>query len=158
MNQALDTMYRALLSRIHREILKPAGFRKEGSNFRLYHDNGMCKIINFQRSMYHDQVQCRFAINIGLYFQKDVREPNLRFKEYECPVRQRATWFSSRYDSDHWWCIFEDGDMEKLYCEVKTILEEDVLPWLAQFESRQDIIRAGQKGLLQGMIWGNISF
>ena len=158
MDKTLDAMYRELLSRIHREILKPAGFKKEGGNFRLCHDTGLGKIVNFQRSMYNDQAECKFAINVGLYFQKDVRAPNLRFKEYDCPIRQRAACFSPRYGSDHWWCIFEDRDMESLYCEVRTILTEDVLPWMTRFESRQDVIRAGQNGLLKGMIWGDISF
>ena len=90
MNKKLDALYRELLSRVHREILKPAGFKKEGGNFRLIYPNGLSKIINFQRSMYNDDAECRFCINLGLYFQKDMQSPNLRFKEYECPVRQRA--------------------------------------------------------------------
>ena len=147
-----DKVYRELLSRIHREILKPAGFKKEGGNFRFYHVNGLCKIINFQRSMFNDGSECRFCINLGLYFQKD--PPNLRFKEYECPVRQRAAILA--YRNDYWWCIFEGRDMEKLFAEVHAILTTSTLPWMNQFESRQDVIRAGQKGQLRAMIWGNI--
>ena len=148
----LDKVYRELLSRIHREILKPAGFKKEGGNFRLFHENGLCKIINFQRSMYNDGAECRFCINLGLYFQKD--PPDLRFKEYECPVRQRAAILAC--GNDHWWSIFEGVDMEELFAEVQATLTTSTLPWLSQFESRRDVIRAGQKGLLRGMIWGNI--
>lgn len=152
----LDKAYREFLSRVHREILKPAGFKKEGGNFRLYHDNGLCKIINFQRSLYNDQAECRFAINLGLYIQKDPENPNLRFKEYECCVRYRAALLDPTYGRDHWWAIFEGRDMEKLFAEVQSTLSTSTLPWLNQFESRQDVIRAGQKGQLRGMIWGNI--
>ena len=76
----LDKVYRELLSRIHRELLKPEGFKKEGGNFRLFHENGRCKIVSFQRSMYNDRAECRFCINVGLYIQKDLQNPNLRFK------------------------------------------------------------------------------
>ena len=150
----LDKTYREFLSRVHREILKPAGFKKEGGNFRLFYDNGLCKILSFQRSMYNDRAECRFCINMGLYIQKDLQNPNLRFKEYDCSVRQRAAILA--YRNDYWWCIFEGRDMEKLYAEVQAMLTNSTLPWLAQFECRQDVIRAGQKGQLRGMIWGNI--
>ena len=136
----LDKTYRQLLSRVHREVLKPAGFKKEGGNFRLYHDNGLCKIINFQRSMYNDGEVCRFCINLGLYFQKD--PPDLRFKEYDCPVRQRAAIMACGYD--HWWNVFEGRDMEKVFDEVCSVLEGTALPWFDRYGSKEDVIWAIQ--------------
>ena len=152
----LDKVYREFLSRVHREILKPAGFKKEGGNFRICYDNGLCKIINFQRSMFNDQTECRFCINVGLYIQKDLEHPNLRFKPYDCCVEVRAAGMDPTYRTEHWWCIFEGRDMEKLFAEVQATLTTSTLPWLSQFESRRDVIRAGQKGLLKGMISKNI--
>ena len=152
----LDKTYREFLSRIHREVLRPAGFKKEGGNFRICYDNGLCKIINFQRSLYNDRAECRFAINLGLYIQKDLEKPNLRFKEYECCVRYRAAHLDPTYRRDHWWSIFEGRDMDKLFAEVQATLTSSTLPWMDQFECRQDVIRAGQKGQLRGMIWGDI--
>ena len=152
----LDKVYREFLSRVHREILKPAGFKKEGGNFRLFHENGLCKIINFQRSMYNDNEECRFCVNVGLYFQKDPQNPNFRFKEYECPVRQRAAILSPKYGTDYWWCLFEGRDMEKLFAELQTLLMQDIIPWLDQFESRRDVIRAGQAGKLKANIFGSL--
>ncbi len=156
-----EQRFKELLSRLHREILKPAGFKKEGGNFRLVHDNGLCKIINFQRSMFNYHAECRFCINVGLYIQPDPENPNLRFKEYECSVRNRVRHnleecMDPIYSTDQWWSIFEGQDMEKLYVEVKAILTTSTLPWLNQFENRQDVIRAGQKGMLKGMISKNI--
>ena len=152
----LDKVYREFLSRVHREILKPAGFRKEGGNFRICYDNGLCKIINFQRSMFNGDGECRFCINLGLYIQPDRENPNLKFKEYDCCVRQRAACMDPTYGRDHWWCIFEGRDMEKLFAEVQLILTGSTLPWMAQFECRQDVIRAGQKGLLKNFVCRNI--
>lgn len=148
----LDKTYREFLSRVHREILKPAGFKKEGGNFRLFHDNGLCKIINFQRSMFNGGGECRFCINVGLYIQSDPEHPDLKFKEYDCCVRQRAACMDLFYGRDHWWCIFEGRDMDKLFAEIQSTLTKSTLPWMDQFQSRQDVIRAGQKGLLRGFV------
>ena len=152
----LDKQYREFLSCIHREILKSAGFKKENTNFRMIRPNGTCKILNFQRSMWNDSTVCKFCINVGLYFPKEPEHPDLRFKEYECQVRQRAGFLSERYREDHWWCLPEDGDVEKLYAEVRQTLTEDVLPWLDRFDTRQDVIRAGQSGTLNAHIWGSL--
>ena len=32
------------------EILKPLGYKKDGLNFRLYQEDGLCKIINLQKT------------------------------------------------------------------------------------------------------------
>ena len=47
-------------------------------------------------------------------------------------------------------------DAEKMYAELKCLFEEDVLPWLDQFQTRRDVIRVGQTGALRGMIRGNV--
>ncbi|MBR2047853.1 MAG: DUF4304 domain-containing protein [Oscillospiraceae bacterium] len=151
-----DQRFKDLLSRLHTQVLKPAGFKKENSNFRIIQPNGTCKILNFQRSMWNDGTECKFCINVGLYFQKDPEHPNLRFKEYECQVRRRAGFMSERYREDHWWCLFEGRDMESLYADLKRTLTEDVLPWLDRFDTRQDVIRAGQSGTLNAHIWGSL--
>ena len=152
----LDKQYREFISRVHKEILKPAGFKKENANFRIIYPNGLCKIINFQRSLYNDRTECRFCINVGLYFQENPEQPKTRFMEYECQVRQRAGHLSKRYREDTWWCLFEGRDMEKLFGEIQQVLSEDVLPWLDRFESRRDVIRAGQSGTLNAIVMRNL--
>ena len=147
----MDKTYREFLSRVHREILKPAGFKKEGGNFRLFHDNGLCKIINFQRSMFNGGGECRFCINVGLYMQPDPGNPNLKFKEYDCYVRIRAAKLDPTYGWDFWWSIFEGRDMEKLFAEVQSTLTKSSLPWLEQFSTPRDVIQAAQKGQFKGM-------
>lgn len=156
MGTATDAKFKDLLARLQKEILKQKGFKKSGSNFRLFLPDGTCKIINFQKSAYNSDGECRFTINIGLYFQKDLENPNLRFKEYECQIRTRVAGISKRYFGDHWWVLTEVTDTERLYGELRLLLEEDLLLWLDQFSSRRDVIRVGQTGALRGMIRSSI--
>ena len=156
MEKVTDRVFKDLLSRLHKEVLKGKGFQKSGSSFRLILPDGTSKIINFQRSAYNSGDACRFTVNVGLYFQKDMEHPELRFKEYDCQIRTRVSGISKRYAGDHWWTLTEATDREKLYAELRQLMEEDILPWLDRFESRRDVIRVGQTGALRGMIWGNV--
>lgn len=156
MDKTTDIAYRALLSRLQKELLKSKGFKKSGNSFRLILPDGTSKIIHFQRSSYNSEEECRFTVNVGLYFQKDMENPNTHFKEYECQIRTRISRISKRYAGDHWWILTEVTDQEKLYAELFALLKEEVLPWLDQFENRRDVIRVGQSGALRGMIWGSV--
>ncbi len=156
MDKALDTKFKELLSRIQKELLKQKGFKKSGSNFRQYLPDGTCKIINFQKSMFNGDGECRFTINVGLYFQKDMENIYSNFKEYECQIRTRVAGISQRYVGDHWWVLTEVTEVEKMYAELLTLMQEDILPWLDQFSCRRDVIRVGQTGKLKNMIRGSV--
>ena len=156
MGTVLDARFKEILSRLQKELLKQKGFKKNGSNFRQYLPDGTCKIINFQKSMFNGDGECRFTINIGLYFQKDAENPNILFKEYECPIRTRVAAISKRYAGDHWWILTENSDLEKLYRELYTLMDVEILPWLDQFSCRQDVIRVGQTGALKDKTFRSI--
>ena len=156
MQQNTDRVFKDLLSRLQKEVLKAKGFKKSGGNFHVILPDGTSKIISFQKSMFNSYGECRFTVNIGLYFQENMADPNLRFKEYECQIRTRISGITKRYVGDHWWLLTEVTDAEKMYAELKCLIEEDVLPWLDQFQTRRDVIRVGQTGALRGMIRGNV--
>lgn len=156
MDKALDQKFKELLSRLQKELLKQKGFKKNGSNFRQFLPDGTCKIINFQKSMFNGDGECRFTINIGLYFQKDMENLYSNFKEYECQIRTRIAGISQRYVGDHWWVLMDATDTEKMYADLMILMQEDILPWLEQFSCRRDAIRAGQAGKLKNMIRGSI--
>ena len=156
MERDTAAVFKELLSRLQKELLKKKGFKKNGSNFRQYLPDGTCKIINFQKSLYNSDGECAFTINLGLYFQKDQEKPNLHFKEYECIVRTRVSAISTKYTGDKWWNITEITDPDQLYSELCMLMTEDILPWLDQFASRSDVIRAGQAGKLKQMLWGSL--
>ena len=156
MERDTDRIFKEMLSRLHKETMKAKGFKKSGSSFRAVLPDGTSKIISFQRSAFNSCGECRFTVNIGLYFQKDMENPDLRFKEYECQIRTRVSGISKRYVGDHWWRITEVTDAEILYEEIVQLMEEELLPWLNQFQTRRDVIRVGQTGALRGMIWGSV--
>lgn len=156
MDKALDQKFKDLLSRLQKELLKQKGFKKNGSNFRQFLPDGTCKIINFQKSMFNGDGEYRFTINIGLYFQQDMESIYSNFKEYECQIQTRVAGISQRYVGDYWWVLTETTEVEKLYAELLTLMQEDILPWLDQFSCRRDAIRAGQAGKLKNMIRGSI--
>jgi hypothetical protein len=156
MANVVDNAFKELLSRLQKEVLKSKGFKKSGNNFRIILLDGTSKIISFQRSTFNSSDECRFTINVGLYFQKDINNPDLRFKEFDCQVRTRVSGVSKRYQGDHWWVLTEVTNLEKLYAELLQLMKEDILPWLDQFETRRDVIRVGQTGALRGMIWGSV--
>lgn len=155
MEKITDVKFKELLSRLQKEVLKAKGFKKSGSNFRLFLPDGTSQMINLQKSQFNDQT-CSFTLNVGIYFQKDPQNPYLRFKEYECAVRTRVAGISSRYVGDKWWEITDVTDSDQLYSEFFLLMTEDILPWLEQLTSRRDVIRAGQSGKLRNMIWGNV--
>ena len=155
MDKVTDAKFKELLARLQKEVLKAKGFKKSGSNFRLILPDGTSQIINFQKSQFNDET-CSFTINVGIYFQKDLENPILRFKEYECAVRTRIAGISSRYVGDKWWEITDITDSEQLYSEFYQLMMEDILPWLEPMRTRRNVIRAGQSGKLKDMIWGNV--
>ena len=134
-------LFKDLLTRLHTDVLKPRGFKKDGSNFRFYRPDGLCWIINFQRSMFCAWFECGFTMNVGVYYEPDVPVKNVKFREQQCWIRTRAAAISPRYEGmDHWWEINElqKTDMDALYEELKCYLECDVLPWLEKFDSKEE--------------------
>lgn len=86
----VNDSFQELLDQIHRELLKPRGWKKQGNNFRLVHDDGLGQIINFQRSRWNTAESCGFFINYGVYMEADPTLKNKTFKEYHCQLRRRA--------------------------------------------------------------------
>ena len=156
MDKPVDVEFKKLLGELHKTLFKAKGYKKTGSNFRLYLPDGLCKIVNFQKSQFNDRDECRFTINIGLYFQKNPEQPYLMFQEYECQIRTRVAGISRRYVGDHWWILTERTDSEKLCAELLALMQEDILPWLDQFSCCRDVIRVGQTGKLKNMIRGSL--
>ncbi len=48
----MDKKFNELLRKIY-EILKPLGYRKEASNYRLFSADGLCTIINLQKNKWN---------------------------------------------------------------------------------------------------------
>ena len=142
----MDKQFSCLLSRLHKEVLKPQGFRKEGGNFRRFSGDGLGQIINFQKSSWNSGEECRFTINIGVYAELGDEIQNVKFKEYECHLRTRINGISLRYRGDQWWSIMPGRNMDELFGELKRLMEEDVLPFLTKTSTHEGLIKQMQTG------------
>ena len=100
----MENIFKDIMKSVYAE-LKPLGYKKDGQNFRLFQEDGLCKIINFQRDRWNTKESIAFTMNTGIYFEKDVSIQNKKFKEYECLIRNRLL-------SDKWWHIDADADCD----------------------------------------------
>ena len=133
----LSGRFRGILSDIHKELLKPDGWKKDGQNFRLFFDGTPISkgvIINFQKSQWNDASDLRFTINVGKKYahSSDVIDP--KFKEYECDLysRKRPQGLCPKYKSDQWWSLTSATDCEQLKNEIKQYLADYAIPWLLE--------------------------
>ena len=126
--------FKALLSRLHAEVLKPQGWKKEGQNFRLFLPDGLCRIINFQKSAYNDAQLLSFYLNLGVYWEDKPEITNRKFKTYDCFLSIRPGILEK-------WNIYEGRDMEKLYGQLKLLLETEGAAWFAKAPDRETAIR-----------------
>ena len=141
----IEDKYKELLRRVHEEILKPLGFKKDGQNFRQFTPDGLGKIVNFWRDgKYGIKDKClRFAIDIGIYFEAEPSVSNRKFKKYDCQFRNVAhnpkpvTVYV--YPDPQFWYIFKRTDMDSIFESLNQALQES-FDWFAHFESRQSTI------------------
>ena len=137
-----DERFKELLTRLHAEVFKPRGWSKEGQNFRFFQPDGLCRIVNFQKSAYNDAEVLSFYINLGIYWEPQPEIMNRRFKEYECRVRGRV------HGNVEKWNIFEGRDMDKLFSELKTLIEGKVMDRFDTLTSRNEaLLRYGASGI-----------
>ena len=137
-----DERFKELLTRLHAEVFKPRGWSKEGQNFRFFHPDGLCRIVNFQKSAYNDAEVLSFYINLGIYWEPQPEIMNRRLKEYECRVRGRV------HGNVEKWNIFEGRDMDKLFSELKTLIEGKVMDRFDTLTSRNEaLLRYGASGI-----------
>lgn len=130
-----EQRFKDLLSKLHTEVFKSRGWKKEGQNFRLFLPDGLCYIVNFQKSAYNDAEVLSFYINLGVYYEHQPEIVNRKFKEYDCFLRRRACGLTGQ------WNIFEARDMDKLFLELKTLFSDQAFPWFARFHDRATTIR-----------------
>ena len=133
----MDEKFKEFTRKLH-EILKPLGYRKEGANYRIFGPDGLCRIINLQKNRWTTAVHCEFTINIGVYFEKNEKITNRRFKEYDCQIRKRVD-ERDMGGVKQWWLIDPTTDLEKLLAELLPILQY-IEEWFSHFPSRDETI------------------
>ncbi|MEY8388658.1 DUF4304 domain-containing protein [Oscillospiraceae bacterium 38-13] len=137
----LDARFRELLSRL-REELGPQGWRKEGPSFRFFAPDGLCRIINFQKSRQNHSERLEFFINLGVYFEKDREVVNRRFKEYECILRQRLNPDGPGQE----WRV--QPETEELFQDLRAALTR-ARDWFSLFPTKEETIESILSGEAQ---------
>jgi len=118
------------------EVLKPVGFRKDGTTFRREFSE-VTQIVNVQRSSGNYGGRVKFTVNVGVYVP-GYRELESAFsapgkvREYHCCVRKRLG--ELRGGRDQWWEIGPDSseaEIDAVVSDLRDGISQFALPWLA---------------------------
>ena len=128
MKNKVARQYDQLVNDIFHKYFKPIGYKKENQNFRFYQNDGLGKIVNFQRSWCNTKNECTFIINVGIYFEENSSIENLKFKECQCRISERP---------GKWWVLENSTDITVLFHDFCIEIENVILPFLKIFTSKQ---------------------
>jgi len=124
---------------------KAMDYKKSGNNIRFFDEKeGWGKIVDFQKSNFYSKDHIHFTINIGLhleeYCKQIVNKPSSgKFMEYQCMERHRLGDLTDT--GDVWFDVKEYTDIETLSAQIESLIKEHVIPYLAKYNSRSDIIK-----------------
>ena len=93
----MQDIFKNIITEIFNEYFKPSKWKKQGQNFRYISTDGLCKIINFQKSKWNTQDEVTFYINYGIYIEPNDTLENKSFHEYDCQFRNRTTHLNGVY-------------------------------------------------------------
>lgn len=125
--------------------LKPLGFKKKANNF--YKEvNGVGHIINLQKSSYYSKDHIHFTINTGIFLPEHWNASYNYFNkpipsyptEPECILRMRIG--DLRNDNDIWYDVTSDTDEEAMIQEMKTNLNQYILPHFGRISSKNLLV------------------
>lgn len=63
---------------------------------------------------------------------------NRNFYESDCQIKMRPS--HEYYGEERWWPVNDDRSLEQFAHEIRSYFQNAALPWLNQFESREDLI------------------
>jgi len=125
--------------------LKPLGFKKKGNNFYLKKEH-LGLIINIQKSAYYSKQKIHFTINIGVfipeyYLTHDYHKNILPDypTEPDCAIRSRIGQLKNQ--NDIWFDVDERTDPNILISEMDINLEQWILPYFNNFESKNSFVK-----------------
>lgn len=148
-NVDVQKIFNDLISEIFNEYFKPLKWKKQGPNFRFFTDDGVAKIINFQRSKWNTKTECEFTVNYGMYFEKGDVIENKNFKEYDCQFRRRAI------HKKGWYRITGEKDVKRIKKMLLKVFKEANY-YFDMVESKEQFITKILNGELQKYALTNI--
>jgi hypothetical protein len=148
--QAMDELQAGV-----RPFLKELGFRARWRAFNRPTTDGLTQVIEFQLGRFdppgahyvgfRQNFYGKFTVNVGVYVPEVHKYTyagggDLSFvHEYDCDIRARLGNLAPER-RDIWWS-FEAGNASELAAEIFRRLERDALPFLAQFETRDALLK-----------------
>ena len=144
---------------VHKELLKPLGFKRRLNTFNRKTEEGIIQVVNFQSSMYNLEspettkikesilgpmpVYGTFPLNFGAWV-KELAEaisglygnPSAGFiPEYTCAIRARIGDFLGK---NTWFSL--DNDLDQTSTHVLQLVKDHGLPFLQEHETRERIL------------------
>lgn len=151
----VEQQFKAILAAAN-GVLKPAGFRKSGSTFRLFAE-GNCAIVNFQRSQSSTADELKFTINTGVVsrrlfearkiFENDKLETS---KESDAHLRQRIGWLLPD-KQDKWWILSGSRTASTVVAEIAAALADLAVPYLSAHLTDEALIATWESGQCPGL-------
>lgn len=130
----MEEIFKELIQYIFVEYLKTLGWRKQGNNFRCVSNDGLGKIINFQKSRRNTSEKMVFYINYGVYMEPANNIANKAFREYDCQFRARTEYLSGEYSID------SRTDVAKLKEQILTAIKE-TMEFMERVCSKEDFVK-----------------
>lgn len=144
MKSISETKFDKVIKEGFYSTLKPLGFKKKGNNF-YSQKVGIGHIVNLQKSTQYSKNHIHFTINTAVFlpeFWSDYNYFNKPVPDYptelECILRQRIG--DLRNENDKWYDITSDTIEEEMIKEMKTNLNQYILPHFSRILSKNMLI------------------
>ena len=122
--------------------MKAKGFKKKARNFYKELDGGVFLLVNVQGSMYNDNQDARYTVNLGVFFPEIYEMvgfgnvatvPSVP----DCSISKRIGHLKPE-KTDYWWQLTPASNLQQLATDLSASVEQYGLPWLQRNSSISD--------------------
>ena len=115
-------------------LMKANGFKKRARNFYKEIDGGVFLLVNVQGSMYNDNQDARYTVNLGVFFPEIYEMvgfgnvgaiPSVP----DCSITKRIGHLKPE-KTDYWWQLKPSSNLQQLAADLSRTVEQYGLPWL----------------------------
>lgn len=123
-------------------LMKAKGFKKKARNFHKELDGGVFLLVNVQGSMYNDNQDARYTVNLGVFFPEIYEMvgfgnvatvPSIP----DCSISKRIGHLKPE-KTDYWWQLTPSSNLQQLATDLTASVEQYGLPWLQLNSSISD--------------------
>ena len=123
-------------------LMKAKGFKKKARNFYKELDGGVFLLVNVQGSMYNDNQDARYTVNLGVFFPEIyelvgfgnvAKVPSVP----DCSISKRIGHLKPE-KTDYWWQLTPASNLQQLATNLSASVEQYGLPWLQRNSSIAD--------------------